>query len=93
VITYCATLDVPRELAQHVSYLLHAERRRRGTHTSTRALTCFWQAVPGLRWFRQNADMPREARSPHCADHQPLAGRLPDEFGGHDLPLSAQPLQ
>jgi hypothetical protein len=57
VITYRATLDVPRELAQHLSRLLRAERRRRGTRTDSRALTCFWQAVLGLRWFRQHADV------------------------------------
>jgi hypothetical protein len=52
VITYRATLDVPRELAQFVAKLLAAERRRRGTPRGGRALTCFWQAVLGLRWFR-----------------------------------------
>lgn len=56
MITYRATLDVPRELAQHVASLLHAERRRRGTRTRSRALTCFWQAVLGLRWFRDRTD-------------------------------------
>ena len=52
MITYRATLDVPRELAQFVAKLLAAERRRRGTPRGGRALTCFWQAVLGLRWFR-----------------------------------------
>jgi hypothetical protein len=52
VIAYRATLDVPRELAWFVSQLLAAERRRRGTPRGSRALTCFWQAVLGLRWFR-----------------------------------------
>jgi hypothetical protein len=52
VITYRATLDVPRELVWFVARLLPAERRRRGTPEGSRALTCFWQAVPGLRWFR-----------------------------------------
>ena len=51
MIAYRATLDVPRELAQFVAELL-AERRRRGTPEGSRALTCFWQAVLGLRWFR-----------------------------------------
>jgi hypothetical protein len=32
--------------------LLAAERQRRGTPRGSRALTCFWQAVLGLRWFR-----------------------------------------
>jgi hypothetical protein len=52
VIAYRATLDVPRELVQFVARLLAAERRRRGTPRGSRALTCFWQAVLGLRWFR-----------------------------------------
>jgi FtsX-like permease family protein len=38
-------------LAQFVAKLLLAERRRRGTPRGSRALTCFWQAVMGLRWF------------------------------------------
>jgi hypothetical protein len=52
VIAYRATLDVPREVALFVAKLLAAERRRRGTPHGSRALTCFWQAVLGLRWFR-----------------------------------------
>jgi hypothetical protein len=52
VIVYGATLDVPRELVQFTARLLAAERRRRGTPRGSRALTCFWQAVLGLRWFR-----------------------------------------
>jgi hypothetical protein len=52
VIAYRATLDVPGELAQFVARLLLAERRHRGTRRGSRALTCFWQAVVGLRWFR-----------------------------------------
>lgn len=51
-IAYRGTLDVPRELAQFVAQLLAAERRPRGTPRGSRALSCFWQAVPGLRWFR-----------------------------------------
>jgi hypothetical protein len=39
-----------------------AERRRRGTRKDSRALTCFWQAVVGLRWFRENADPSALAR-------------------------------
>jgi hypothetical protein len=52
VIAYRATVDVPRELAQFTARLLAAERRRIGTPRGSRALTCFWQAVLGLRWFR-----------------------------------------
>jgi hypothetical protein len=52
VITYRATLDVPRELVQFTAALLAAERRQCGTPRGSRALTCLWQAVLGLRWFR-----------------------------------------
>jgi hypothetical protein len=52
VIAYRATLDVPRELVQFVAKLLWAERRRLGTPRGSRALTCFWEAVLGVRWFR-----------------------------------------
>jgi hypothetical protein len=52
VIAYRATLDVPRELVQFVAKLLWEERRRRGTPRGSRALTCFWEAVLGVRWFR-----------------------------------------
>jgi DDE superfamily endonuclease len=62
VIAYRAMLDVPRELAQYVSRLLHAERRRRGTRKNSRALTCFRQAVLGLRWFRQDVEVTALAR-------------------------------
>lgn len=56
------TLDVPRELARYLGRLLHAERRDRGTRKGSRALTCYWQAVLGLRWFRQNTDITALAR-------------------------------
>jgi hypothetical protein len=62
VIAYRAMLGVPRELAQYVSRLLHAERRRRGTRKNSRALSCFRQAVLGLRWFRQDVDVTALAR-------------------------------
>lgn len=62
MITYRATLDVPRELAQYLGRLLRAERRERGTRTGARALTCYGQAVLGLRWFRQNTDITALAR-------------------------------
>ena len=62
MITYRAMLDVPRELAQHLSRPLHIERRQRGTRKNSRALTCFRQAVLGLRWFRQNVEVTALAR-------------------------------
>ena len=52
MIAYRATLDVPRELVQFTAKLLWAERHRRGTPKGSRALTCFWEAVLGVRWFR-----------------------------------------
>jgi len=62
VIAYRATLDVPRELAQFTAKLLAAERRRRGTPRGSRALTCFWQAVLGMRWFRDRTSPDALAR-------------------------------
>lgn len=62
MITYGATLDVSRELAMFVAQLLADERRARGTRGGTRALTCFWHAVLGLRWFRNDTEMPDLAR-------------------------------
>ncbi|HEX3778625.1 MAG TPA: transposase family protein [Pseudonocardiaceae bacterium] len=62
MIAYRATLDVSRELAEYLSHLLRTERRRRGTRTNARALTCFRQAMLGLRWFRQNAEVTALAR-------------------------------
>jgi hypothetical protein len=62
VIAYRATLDVPRELAQFTAKLLAAERRRRGSPRGSRALTCFWQAVLGLRWFRDRTSPEALAR-------------------------------
>jgi hypothetical protein len=57
VIAHRAILDVPLELAQYVGRLLGAERRRRGTRRKTRALTCSWQAVYGVRWYRDDRDV------------------------------------
>ncbi|MEO6087314.1 MAG: transposase family protein [Umezawaea sp.] len=62
MITYRATLDVPRELAQYLGRLLRADRRERGTRTGTRALACYWHAVFALRWFRENRDVAALAR-------------------------------
>lgn len=50
-VTYQAVLTVREETVVFVSALLHAERRRRGTRTGTRKLTCFAQAVLVIRWF------------------------------------------
>lgn len=57
MIAYPAMLDVPRELVRHLGRLLAAERRARGTRTGTRALTCFYQALLVLVWFRKAEDV------------------------------------
>ena len=62
MIAYRATLDVPRELVQFMAKLLAAERRRRGTPKGSRALTCFWEAVLVLRWFRDRTSPEALAR-------------------------------
>jgi hypothetical protein len=56
VTAYPAMLDVPRELIRHVAGLLRAERRSRGTRRGTRRLTCFYQALLALVWFRKGED-------------------------------------
>lgn len=60
MITYRATLDVPRELVGYVSALLRAHRRVLGTRKGTRILTTWRQAVFGLVWFRnRGVDIPQ----------------------------------
>jgi hypothetical protein len=49
-------LDVPRELVRHLARLLAEERRALGTRRGTRALTCFYQALLILVWFRKHED-------------------------------------
>lgn len=56
MIAYPAMIDVPRELVRHLAQLLAAERRARGTRRGTRALTCFYQALLVLVWFRKAED-------------------------------------
>jgi hypothetical protein len=43
---------VPRDLVTFTARPLAAGRHRRGVPRGSRALNCFWQAAPGLRWFR-----------------------------------------
>lgn len=57
MIAYPAMLDVPRELVQHLGRLLAAHRRETGTRRRTRALTCFYQALFVLAWFRKGEDV------------------------------------
>ena len=76
MIAYRATLDVPRELAWFVAKILLAERRRCGTPRGSRALSCFWQAVLGLWWFRDRTSVEALAPRPrHLPRHRlPLRG-------------------
>ena len=57
LIAYRAMVDFPRELVQYVGRLLAAEHRARGTRRDTRALTCFYQALLVLIWFRKAEDV------------------------------------
>jgi hypothetical protein len=57
VIAYRAMLDVPRELVAMVAGLLRAERRARGTRRGSRALTCWYQALLVLVWYRKREEM------------------------------------
>lgn len=60
MITYRATLDVPRELVTYVAGLLRAHRKALGTRRGTRILTPSRQAVFGLIWFRnRGVDIPQ----------------------------------
>jgi hypothetical protein len=49
-------LDVPRELGRYLTRLLAAERRAVGTRKGSRALTCHYQAILVLVWFRKGED-------------------------------------
>jgi hypothetical protein len=62
VIAIRAAFDGPRETVQFNPKLLAAERRRRGTPRGIRALTCFWQAVLRLCWFRDRTSQDALAR-------------------------------
>ena len=56
MIAYRAILDVPAELVRYLARLLAAERRALGTRPGTRALTCHYQAILVLVWFRKGED-------------------------------------
>jgi hypothetical protein len=51
LVTYVATLDVPRHVVDHFSRLPAAHRQRIGTPRGSRALGPLRQAVVVLRWF------------------------------------------
>ncbi|RAO44583.1 hypothetical protein GAR06_03906 [Micromonospora saelicesensis] len=50
-VTYTAELSVREETVLFLSGLLHTQRRRLGTRTGTRSLSCFKQAIMVIRWF------------------------------------------
>ncbi|MEU5282170.1 transposase family protein, partial [Streptomyces asoensis] len=52
LVPYPATLDVPHELVEHVSWLLYGRRRTRNTRW--RKLGCFDQALLTLVYLRKN---------------------------------------
>jgi hypothetical protein len=76
VITYRATLDVPRELLRFVTRLLITERRLRGTPAGSRALTCREQAVLVLRRFRDRTGSSNSAATT-ASPARPPAGTSP----------------
>lgn len=57
--SYPVVLDVPADLIWFVSRLLAARRRSIGTRKNTRKLGCYRQALFGLAWFRDKADIRR----------------------------------
>lgn len=57
VIAYPAMLDVSRDLVRFVGRLLYAERRARHTPKGSRRLTCFYQALFALAWFRSKPNV------------------------------------
>ncbi|MEU6313324.1 hypothetical protein [Streptomyces sp. NPDC047014] len=52
LVTFVATLDVPRHVVEYLARLLAAHQRRISTRRRSRALGPFRQAVLALRWFR-----------------------------------------
>jgi len=56
MIVYRAMLDVPTELVRYLARLLATERNVLGTRRGTRALTCHYQALLVLVWFRKGED-------------------------------------
>jgi hypothetical protein len=62
VLSYRATLNVPRHTAARVSRWLQAHRARVDTRPWQRAATCWTQAVLVLRWFKDGTDIRLLAR-------------------------------
>jgi hypothetical protein len=88
VISYRATLDVPRSTAARLAAWLGEHRRVIGTRRGRRALSCSAQAVLVLRWFRDRSDvaaLARDAGVAACTAYRylhegitVLAARAPD---------------
>lgn len=62
MITYRATLDVPRDTAVRITGWLRAHRRRVDSRPWQRAATCGTQAVLVLRWFKDGTKLNLLAR-------------------------------
>jgi hypothetical protein len=62
VIAYRATRDVSRELVQFTAKLLWAERRRRCSPPGQQGADLLWEAMLGLRWFRDRTTCEALAR-------------------------------
>jgi hypothetical protein len=54
LVTYPATLDVPRPLVEYLARALAEHRRAISTPRRSRALGPFRQAIFVLRWFREH---------------------------------------
>jgi DDE superfamily endonuclease len=63
VIAYPAMLDVSRELIAFVAGLLRTERTERGTRKGTRRLTCWFQALFAIAWFRDRPNITRHGKA------------------------------
>jgi hypothetical protein len=63
VVAYPAMLDVPRELIRFVAQLLRTERKARGTRKGTRRLTCWFQALFVIAWFRDKPNITRHGKA------------------------------
>lgn len=63
MIAYPAMLDVSCDLIRFVARLLRAERKARGTRRGTRALTCWYQAVFAIAWFRDRPNIARHGKA------------------------------
>ncbi|MEU3213169.1 transposase family protein [Nocardiopsis alba] len=67
MVTYSATLDVPRHLVEFLARHLAAHRQRIATPKGSRALGPFRQAVLVLRWFRERGCVHCLARDAHIS--------------------------